>query len=578
VHPALKLTLAIVACMGIARPERTPIRGEPLLTDNPETLTALEDRGFSFDRVLGREFKSVIVKAVTDDVAELTKDAPQDSPRRPFNPAWLTRGRLELVGVVNRIDRRGFDRSTCGEVRLVYRLALKNRKRPVTRLPLTVNVRIPQPKPAGGDCRSVAARWMARPDLVELLHELDGPSKIELNYQSIHVPATQQDMDDNAEYILRAFDVTGGTLVPGRLFNTPRTDLAEDARAQLLAWISGHISEIDEGAAVVPDEFLATRITSVSPRGLVHAANRPFTHLVGNARATLPSTTYEGRARVTAPELLLRRLDEMTCVGCHQTRGIAGFHLLGEERDTKAVFNALAVGHSPHLGADLGWRGVDLMSAAAGEKSPPRPFAAYPDGRYGAECGLVPGLASWTCEPGLVCRDLHHGEWGVCSPKRGGSRPGEPCEDVDVKPDHRALGAIVTSRGPDATCPAPRGAETTGAFCAPNWLGFTGGMCSEPCGELGEMKRSGADDPSGSICAPLPSAGYEADCFLSREPIEECLERHYARARIAACNVHAPCRDDYGCARVPGAPPGYGACVPPYFIFQARVDGPLLDR
>jgi hypothetical protein len=169
-----------------------------------------------------------------------------------------------------------------------------------------------------------------------------------------------------------------------------------------------------------------------------------------------------------------------------------------------------------------------------------------------------------------VCRDIHHGTWGVCAPKEG-SRPGEPCEDVVVKPDARVLGAIVTSLGPDKTCPAPANGAPTGAFCAPNWLGFTGGMCSETCTTLGEIQ-------GGSICAPLPAAGYEADCFLGREPIEQCLVRHFVTARVAKCDARTPCRDDYGCARVPGAPPGVGACVPPYFIFQARVDGPVLDR
>lgn len=569
-HTALKLVLAAVACMSIARPERAPLRGDALLTDDPDTLRVLEDRGLSFERVLGPNGKAVIVKTVTDDVTELTRNAPQDSPRRPFNPAWLTRGRFELVGVVNRIDRRAFDRESCGEVRFVYRLALKNKKRPVTRLPMTVNVRIPQPKPRGGDCGAVAARWINRPDLAELVRELPPPAKVELNYQSIHVPATQQDMDDNAEYILRAFDIRDGSLVPGLLFNTPRADLGATERAKLLSWIEEHVAEIDEGTAVIPDAYLASRITSVSPRGLVHESNRPFSQLVGDRHAAFGHLPLEGRALVRTPELLTRRLDELTCVGCHQTRGIAGFHLLGEERDAKAVFNALAVGHSPHLGADLGWRALDLASAAAGEKPPVRPFAAHPDGRYGSECGLVPGLAAWTCQSGLVCRDIHRGEWGVCAP-RTGAAPGEPCEDVDVKPDHRALGSIVTSRGMDATCPAATSGSPIGAFCAPNWLGFTGGMCSETCTELGEIKGN-------SICAPLPAAGYEADCFLSREPIEKCLERHFAMARVASCSVHEPCRDDYGCARVPGAPPGTGACVPPYFIFQARVDGPLLDR
>src|SRR4051794_11408717 len=125
--------LAAVACMGIARPERAPLRGDALLTDDPDTLRVLEDRGLAFERVLGPSGKSAIVKAVTEDIREVTQNAPSDSPRRPFNPTWLTRGSFELVGVVNRIDRRAFDTESCGEVRFVYRLALKNKKRPVTR-------------------------------------------------------------------------------------------------------------------------------------------------------------------------------------------------------------------------------------------------------------------------------------------------------------------------------------------------------------------------------------------------------------------------------------------------------------
>ncbi|MDD9968221.1 MAG: hypothetical protein OXR73_18425 [Myxococcales bacterium] len=31
--------------------------------------------------------------------------------------------------------------------------------------------------------------------------------------------------------------------------------------------------------------------------------------------------------------------------------------------------------------------------------------------------------------------------------------------------------------------------------------------------------------------------------------------------------------EDYLCARMPGLPSGQGACVPPYFLGQLRVDG-----
>jgi hypothetical protein len=142
---------------------------------------------------------------------------------------------------------------------------------------------------------------------------------------------------------------------------------------------------------------------------------------------------------------------------------------------------------------------------------------------------------------------------------------------VIVTPNDRVEGALVVGRGADAACPAPTGAMKHGAFCAPNWLGFTGGMCSERCDDLGALR-------GGAICAPLPSAGYEADCFFGDQKIEACLSRHAVAAWIASCDALHPCRDDYGCARVPGAPAGIGACVPPYFVFQARVDGPERDR
>jgi hypothetical protein len=39
---------------------------------------------------------------------------------------------------------------------------------------------------------------------------------------------------------------------------------------------------------------------------------------------------------------------------------------------------------------------------------------------------------------------------------------------------------------------------------------------------------------------------------------------------LRACDADQPCRDDYLCALTPA---GKGACLPPYFVFQMRVDG-----
>jgi hypothetical protein len=554
-----------IGVASVARPDVPRVRADALLTDDPRRLTELEEHGFAFSDVVGADRLSQIRRVVERDIAELKQGQSESSPRRLFKPEWLTRGAFELIGVVNRLDRRRFDEAGCGEVRLVYRLALRNRLRPGTRLPMTVNVRTARPKPPGEpDCRGVAQRWLAREDLVTLLRELPEPTEIEINYQSVHVPAAQKDMDDTAEYVLRAFEVRGRAVEVEGLFNTPRADLP---RSDVLAWVRTHLREIDDGSAVLPKPWLAERAVSISPRGLLHASNRPFSsRLDAVAALDLPLSSL---AIARTPELLLRRLDESTCVGCHQTRAVAGFHLLGEERG-RASFNALAVGHSPHLGADLAWRARDLASAARGEMGPPRPFSGYPTGGFGSDCGLVPGLSSWSCGAGLVCRDIHHGDVGVCA-RPGGIEPGDPCEDVSVAPSTRPEGPVVTALPPDATCPAPVETQREGRFCAPNWLGFTGGVCSERCSIVGERDGVG-------VCMRVPSAGYEADCFLSDEPIESCLERHLVTVRVASCDAEHACRDGYGCAKVSSAKDAAGACVPPYFIFQARVDGPRLDR
>ena len=39
---------------------------------------------------------------------------------------------------------------------------------------------------------------------------------------------------------------------------------------------------------------------------------------------------------------LVRRLDTMSCNGCHQSRSVAGFHILGNDRADMSVVNALA--------------------------------------------------------------------------------------------------------------------------------------------------------------------------------------------------------------------------------------------
>jgi hypothetical protein len=213
-------------------------------------------------------------------------------------------------------------------------------------------------------------------------------------------------------------------------------------------------------------------------------------------------------------------------------------------------------------------------TAARRPRAAPRPFADHPRadaaGALGDGCGVSndPTFASWTCAPGLRCRDVYGDEVGICAPIDG-NHEGDACEDARVTPEGGPDGDRVAA-SPKGGC-LFEGRDAGLDACSPNHYGFPGGMCSDECTSLGP-----AGD--GKVCADLPAAGYETDCFPTRQPIEQCLLTHVARRKVRFCDAGHGCRDDYACARVPGLGPHEGARVPPYFVFQARVDGPLLDR
>jgi hypothetical protein len=450
---------------------------------------------------------------------------------------------------------------------------------------MTVNVIFPQAS-SGTGCAAAARAWSELPkrgrERVDALAALYGslPSfiKVETNLQNLHGPAMRAGEDDHAEYLLRSFEVVGDAIVARRLLDTPRDDLDAAGRAELAVWVREHFREIDDGSYVIPDSFLAERSVSVAPRGAARRKNRTFARLFpgGSAFADLP---YETARVVRSPAALVRRLDQGTCTGCHETRAIAGFHLLGEDRDPEARFNALAVALSNHFAGELPWREALIEATARGEAfEAPRPFAERPapgPGGPGAHCALAHcalglGVASWTCAAGLRCRDLYGDPDGIgaCAPDDA-NHEGDACEDARTDGDMGPDGDHVVAAPKEGCVFSGRSAGLDA--CSPNHFGFPGGMCSDDCPRTGHVR-------DGYVCADLPAAGYETDCFPRRIPIETCLETHSARRVVRGCDAAHPCRDDYACARVSGLPPHEGACVPPYFVFQARVDGPVLDR
>lgn len=595
-----KLLLPISAALvwlapahGIAATDTSLVVQEPAVLESVESTHA----GFSFrfeaaasdardNASLAR--KSARYRSLTEHLrealAELQRTDPLLGPgmakaHRLFDARWLVakHARYELAAVVNRLDRRSFAPDACGELRLIYRLRYER-----SRLPFTVNaVYWMKDREGGNNCAEIARRWDAAgrlggKALAEYLVSSEGPlapidleparlKSLEVNLQSVRWPSmVRPDLGAHAEYMLRVFQLSsdGQTLVAGRLENTPDVErIASDPRlkAALLRWI-GHpenLERIDAGIAVLPEPFLAREATSVSPRGLTRLANRPFARLV--TEHELRGLDLAKYRHVKTPASLLRRLDDLSCMGCHQARGVAGFHALGIDRADTLAVNTLAVTGSPHLMRDLprrrAWLDALLRGQAPIEARPLSERAETGEGGYGSHCGLGDaGFATWTCDAGLSCRAIGNAAGdqsvGQCFPEALG-QVGDPCEPgrMQPHPDGRR----------DKVVGAVSGACTQGV-CEVNRVGFPEGMCAVRCAQGGENVSCGA-------IAIL--AGFNG-CLDQGRPFAECIERNVRPAGLRRCDDAEPCRDDYLCVRTAG---GTGACIPPYFLFQMRVDG-----
>jgi hypothetical protein len=79
--------------------------------------------------------------------------------------------------------------------------------------------------------------------------------------------------------------------------------------------------------------------------------------------------------------------------------------------------------------------------------------------------------------------------------------------------------------------------------------------------------------PSGAVCGGIALLREFNACLAARTPFDRCLAENTRPGALQACDMKTPCRDDYVCARTQSVAPDAGACLPPYFLFQLRVDG-----
>jgi hypothetical protein len=570
----------------LATPEPT------LLISDPQVLAALEQQGLSLSGVLGeaaalgnrelgevprfqpllRELEREIQRAQGAD-----KLAGVDVARfshRLFDQRFLRlrEARFALVGVVNRPDRAIFDRTSCGETRLIYRLSYAFDAERASKLPMTLGVELRVPRGEDG-CRKAAERWL-EPSRVNAegrarwLRSERGPlfpaltrvssttARVVVNLQLVRWPATiRPDLGGHTEYLLRSFRPdANGTLRPERLENTLDPGALADGalRSSLLQFLKTNAASIDAGTPLLPEALLATRALSVTPRGLNRLANRPFSAAL--SRNTFDGEDFSAGAFVKSPAGLLRRLDQLSCQGCHQARSVAGFHLLGEDAASAPVENALAVAVSPHVTADLPRRrsiARAMLTDTLPDFSAPLAEHGAASGSYGQACslGADASFASWTCPPGLRCSSIEASSGdalGQCLPAE--VQVGDACERGGVTqqrdPLRDRMSGVKVEPCPDMVC------NRSG-------VGFPGGMCTAGC------------NTAGAACGSIAILDSFNACLARGQSFLSCIRGNVQSAGLRACDDQNPCRDDYVCART-----GHGgACLPPYFVFQLRVDG-----
>lgn len=610
-------------------------------------------------------FSVPALATVRDTVKQQIADEPKTSPdpyvadmarskdtSQKFNPKYIDDdgSTLDLTGVVNRMDRGYLGHTECGEIRLIYRFHYSIAEKPVkgkagqrisSRLPLTMSLvfnaksrqaqaRASKDLPSATDvsCADVAQRWLAAgkkdlpPDqLAAWLRSDEGPlsgamlnssqiMRLELNMQVLRLSAsTRRDFGGHAEYLLKIFkwDPAASSFYEAKMENQiDRATVLAD-KPSFAKWLltDRNIYDLDHGRLVIDEKFLARSAVSVAPGGLSRSQNNIVYGLVDDADIDKALKDYVAKgntlATIKSAAGFKLRLNEMSCTGCHQTRGIAGFHYTGADPASEPRRNAVFVPGSAVFFADLPRRRAIVEQFAAGSHPDfTRGFAARPDARYaealkgtdlyngwGSICyrGEDASFKDWNCGAGLRCAGVHesaiHPGFGTCV-SDAGTAVGDPVEFGEIR---------MSSWGSDQYC---RISPTTAKACAidpardkkpPVKLagygaarqrydnpqqktgGFPGGM----------LRKASCDKlPDEATCGRLAKTGFN-DCIASGKDHKFCTKEFTKTAGLRACDKAHPCREDYICTAgyddLAQAKAGKGTCIPPYFIFQFRVDG-----
>ncbi|MES2857510.1 MAG: hypothetical protein V4692_16685 [Bdellovibrionota bacterium] len=549
-------------------------------------------------------FKPVIA-TLDKELAEYAAKTPGSGvgmrfSKRLFNMEFLKSGlaRFVLVGIVNRQDRAFISPATCGEVRFIYRLAYNVADRGsqvASRLPMTLNL-VLNAKPEGSTltCADIAKRWTTLSETMDssqvesliLGNMLGSIKQLEMNLQIVRWPAAvRPDFGGHAEYLLKVFKFDPSAKVFSETVLENQIDraklLADPALVtKFKAWLKqpAILKELDKGTALIPEEFLARRAFTSAPGGMSRSANRPLYGIVTTDE--LKALDYSTFDQIKSGIGMYRRLNDMSCVGCHQTRAIGGFHFMGKDPSNKYPGNSVFVPASAHFFADLPRR-KDIVIAISENRAADysRGFTNRPQefrskellgtgllNGWGAHCSNSddPTLRSMTCAAGLRCRvqlkTKVEPDSGICVPD-GRQEIGDPLESGVV---------IIEGYGKEKYTPTVKDElPSPKEIHVASPQGGGGGTGGFPGGMI---RRTTCENlPKEAVCGALPAARSGFNSCLGGKNFLECINEYSIGVGLRGCDQKNPCRDDYICSM--SFESTRGACVPPYFLFQFRVDG-----
>lgn len=364
--------------------------------------------------------------------------------------------RFVLAGIVNRMDRTFVAEASCGEIRLIYRLTRINRAAGEDavppRLPVTLNL-VLKARGEGAviTCAEIAGRWLAMSGN-GALSDKDGPldlvrheniDRIETNLQIAHAPKSAV-RDFRTDYLLKVFryNAQAGVFAEAPMENQiDRARLLADdgLKREFRAWLLDpvNLAAFDRGTALIPEKFLANGAIAPTPVGFDPSELEPEFGLVRGEGAMFSEADVVGALKKAAEAGVKlqnirslagfeRRLNDATCAGCHQTRGIGGFHFPGVDWMAEKPSNTTVVPASPHFFGDQ-IRRRDILASLRDGRSPDysRGFSSRPQLRgsselagsnyndgWGAHCyvqgkpaaGNDASFRNWTCAEGLNCQ------------------------------------------------------------------------------------------------------------------------------------------------------------------------------